>query len=79
MIIPVQAKTYKFNRVPLTDAEKKAAKKKGMSTESVRGVFRFKGFAPSRKGSSKRLLIFQQQAIMGKDGLIYAGKSIPPP
>lgn len=76
MIIPIRAQSYKFNRVPLTTREKKTAKLKGMSTEAVRGVFRFKGFAPSAKGSNKKLLIFQQMAVKHADGLIYAGRSM---
>lgn len=74
MLQPIRSETYKFEGVPLTETEKKRAKKIGMPTEEVRGVFRYRGFQ-NQRGLHRKVLVFKEPARTEK-GTTYSGREI---
>lgn len=72
MLHPIRTTEYKFQGVPLTETEKKRAKKFGHPTNQIRGVFRFQG---AKNGKRKMVFVFREQALV-EDGVIIAGRTV---
>jgi hypothetical protein len=73
MLHPIRTESYKFQGVPLTETEKKRAKKFGHPISQIRGVFRYQGVKGTKR---KMVLIFREQAKTEKDGIIVAGRTV---